>query len=117
VLYCDPPYFGGVRTSLAKRSGDYLVEYHAEAEHRELAEALRTTPAAVVLSGYPSQLYEELYGDWHRVERRVAVSTSNHYVGVTRWVTEALWSNRPLNQQLALLGPALPDPVRVRRRH
>ncbi len=80
------------------------MEYHAEAEHRELAEALRTTPAAVVLSGYPSPLYEELYGDWHRVERRVVVSTSNHYGGTTRWATEALWSNRPLAEQLALLG-------------
>lgn len=95
VLYCDPPYLGTVRPSLAKRSGDYVVEYHAEAEHRELAEALRETPAAVVLSGYPSPLYEELYADWHRVERRVVVSTSNHYGGATRWATEALWSNRP----------------------
>ena len=105
VLYCDPPYLSTVRPSLAKRSGDYLVEYHAEAEHRELAAALRATPATVLLSGYPSSLYEELYGDWYRVERRVVVSTSNHYGGATRWATEALWSNRPLTEQLVLLGP------------
>jgi DNA adenine methylase len=107
VLYCDPPYLGGVRTSLTKRSGDYLVEYHAEEEHRELAEALRATPAAVVLSGYPSPLYEELYGNWNRLERRVPVSTSNRYGGTTRWATEVLWSNRPLNEQLALLSPEM----------
>lgn len=59
----------------------------------------RATPAAVVLSRYPSPLYEELCGDWHRVERRVLVSTSNHYGGATRWSSEALWLNWPLTEQ------------------
>ncbi len=40
--------------------------YHAEmsdGEHRKLAEILKTCKAKVLISGYPSPLYEELYSD------------------------------------------------------
>jgi DNA adenine methylase len=89
LLYVDPPYLGSTRGD-----GDaYRVEMRTEAEHRELAEALRDCRATVVLSGYPSPLYdEELYPDWHR--RTFDASTGQGGTWANR--TEVLWSNRPL---------------------
>ncbi|HEV8178144.1 MAG TPA: DNA adenine methylase, partial [Gemmatimonadales bacterium] len=92
LIYADPPYLGSTR------SPGYAQEMLSEESHRELAEAVHDCRAAVVLSGYPSDLYEDLYGDWHRSE--YAAWTGNGIRnGRTRTDgerTEVLWSNRPL---------------------
>jgi DNA adenine methylase len=85
LLYVDPPYLRSTRTSR-----QYAEEMSTPAEHRELAAALRSCRATVVLSGYPSPLYDELYGDWHRTS--FAVSTREGVSKAAR--TEVLWSNR-----------------------
>lgn len=91
LLYVDPPYLGATRT----RSYDgYQHEMRAEEDHRALAAALHTARAAVVLSGYPSNLYDrELYAGWDRHTFAAATGQGD------RWAnrTEVLWSNRPLN--------------------
>lgn len=88
LLYVDPPYLRS-----ARNSAGYRFEMGGEAEHRALAEALRSVAAAVVLSGYDSPLYEDLYDGWHRTE--LAAFTGNGAPsGGDR--TEVLWSNRPL---------------------
>jgi DNA adenine methylase len=103
VIYCDPPYLEATRSAAAKRRGaDYAVEYASEAEHRELARALHHTPAAVLLSGYPSPLYEDLYAGWWRVERSVDKPSSLTPGGRAARGVEVIWSNRPLRQQLSL---------------
>lgn len=89
LLYVDPPYVGSVRWS-----GDsaYRFEMRDEDSHRELAAALHQCRAAVVLSGYASDLYDlELFPDWHRTE--FASGTGQ---GVDGWSnrTEVLWCNR-----------------------
>lgn len=65
LIYADPPYVHSTRTD---RRGDYAYEM-SDADHRELAAALNATPAAVVLSGYHSPLYDELYAGWERAEK------------------------------------------------
>jgi DNA adenine methylase len=103
VLYCDPPYLAAVRSARTKRhGGDYAVEYATGAEHRALAEVLHATPAAVLLSGYPSALYEQLYAGWWRVERTITRPTSNTAGGRGAAAVEVVWSNRPLTTQLEL---------------
>jgi DNA adenine methylase len=107
VVYCDPPYLASTRSAATKRAGlDYAVEYASEAEHPALAAVLHATPAAVLLSGYPSALYAELYeaSGWHRAERVVTRPTSNTPGGRGALAVEAVWSNRPLASQ-----PRLPD--------
>lgn len=95
LLYIDPPYLG----SLRQPGNDYRHDMRGEAEHRELAAALRGCAASVVLSGYPSDLYDrELFFDWSRVE--LAASAGN---GLERARTEVVWSNRPLGAQPSLL--------------
>lgn len=91
LLYVDPPYLGATRS----RSDDnYRHEMRDEDQHRELAEHLRSVTAAVVLSGYPSDLYDrDLFPDWDRVE--MAAGTGQGGVWANR--TEVLWSNREIS--------------------
>jgi DNA adenine methylase len=106
VVYCDPPYLACVRSAGTNRRGaDYTVEYASEAEHRQLAEVLHATPAAVLLSGYPSDLYAELYEarGWWRTDRVITRPTSNTSGGRGARAVEAVWSNRPLASQTRLL--------------
>ena len=84
LLYVDPPYLSSTRRSL-----QYIHEMEGEAEHRELAEALLSTNGKVVLSGYHSLLYDDLYRDWNVVE--IAASTQQSGRGAHR--TEVLWCN------------------------
>jgi DNA adenine methylase len=94
LLYVDPPYLGSTRGW----GDNYKHELKGDDEHRELAGALNACKAAVVLSGYPSPLYDqELYASWSRVE--ISSMTGN---GVDRARTEVLWSNRPIGNQPSL---------------
>jgi DNA adenine methylase len=65
-------------------------------DHRRLAAALHATPATVILSGYHSPLYDELYGDWWRTEIAVNVHASNSVTTARGKRVEVLWSNREL---------------------
>lgn len=93
LLYVDPPYLGSARSDNPRQ---YRHELHREAEHRELAEALHACRARVVLSGYPSALYDRLYGDWHVT--RIGAATGQG--GVWQARTEVLWSNGPPSTDL-----------------
>jgi DNA adenine methylase len=99
LLYVDPPYLGDTRG----HAYSYKHEMRHEGQHRELSEALHGAAAAVVLSGYSSPLYDDLYADWYQVQFSSYTNQGNHAPtprGHSR--TETLWSNRPLNQALVL---------------
>lgn len=81
--YIDPPYVHSTRKRVDAARG-YRCEM-TDADHRELSELLNTVKGAVVLSGYPSPLYEELYSDWKRVEKTGAFADG------ARKRTEVLW--------------------------
>lgn len=93
LIYADPPYLGSTRGW----GNQYQHEMRGEPEHRELAAALRSSAAAVVLSGYPSPLYDELYADWDRIELR-AYTGQGGSCGRSGTRTEVLWSNRRLGE-------------------
>ncbi len=80
LIYCDPPYLKHTRTSGRRYRFDY-----EEADHIELLALLRRLPCQVILSGYPSALYDELLGDWQHLELQVM-----NQDGVR---TEKLWFN------------------------
>ncbi len=79
--YVDPPYVASTRNP----GKDYRFEMD-ESEHRSLAVVLNGLLGGVILSGYPSPLYEELYAGWHRVEK-------NSLADGARKRTEVLWIN------------------------
>lgn len=98
-IYADPPYLAETRRGRDRqRPGDYLVDMGDEPNHRRLADALHGTDAAVVLSGYPSPLYDDLYGDWCRIEVPVNVHASNAVATGRGQRTEVIWSNRQLDE-------------------
>lgn len=87
--YVDPPYLFGTRSPKARRNGErYHVYRHelTDVEHETLARHLHDLEGAVVLSGYPSALYERLYGDWSCIERAALADGARPRV-------EALWLN------------------------
>jgi DNA adenine methylase len=98
LFYCDPPYVHETRGD----KNAYAYEM-TDKDHRKLAEALHQVKGKVALSGYHGFLYDDLYGDWWRVE---ADSKLCHSVKQER--TEVLWLNYepPLqaeaNQQLRI---------------
>lgn len=89
LLYVDPPYIvdKGIR-----RGGEYRVEMRSEKAHQELAEACLSADAAVVVSGYGSELYDGMLDGWYRVELPMLTSQGS---GDGRR-TEIVWSNRML---------------------
>jgi DNA adenine methylase len=86
LIYCDPPYLPETRE--ANSRDIYCVEM-TEADHRGLADVLNACASAVVLSGYPSALYDTLYKNWRRVYKSIA----NHAAGgkTKSRKTEVLW--------------------------
>jgi DNA adenine methylase len=86
LIYCDPPYLHETRE--ANSRDVYGVEM-SEADHRGLAAVLQDCQSHVVLSGYPSPLYDKLFRKWRRVEFDIA----NHAAGgrTKSRMTEVLW--------------------------
>jgi hypothetical protein len=81
LIYCDPPYVQSTRG--ARR---YRFDF-SDADHSELLAILRATPAAVMISGYPSQLYDRILSDWRAFEFQTMTR------GGVR--TEKVWYNFP----------------------
>ena len=75
---------------------NYLVEMSSAAEHRPLAEAVHAAKATVLVSGYDSPPYDELYAGWHRLT--LYATTNGSPTGERGRRTEVVWSNRPLGQ-------------------
>jgi DNA adenine methylase len=67
LFYVDPPYVHSTRKRVDSARG-YRHEMTDE-DHHQLAELLNSVKGAVVLSGYPSKLYESLYSGWQRFEK------------------------------------------------
>jgi DNA adenine methylase len=88
VIYCDPPYVHETRSPGSRDV--YGVEMSA-ADHRELAAALHNCKSRVLLSGYASDLYDELYAGWRHEEFDIA----NHAAGgkAKSRKVECLWRN------------------------
>lgn len=80
LVYCDPPYLHHTRSSRRR----YRFEYDEQA-HVELLGLLKSLPCSVILSGYPSALYDDLLRGWRTLELQVM-----NQAGVR---TEKLWFN------------------------
>ena len=66
LIYCDPPYVHGTRTL---HQGTYFHEM-TDDDHRELAVLLHQCKSYVVISGYHSELYAELFDGWPQYTRK-----------------------------------------------
>lgn len=102
VIYADPPYLGTARRRDKGDSPAYPTDMDDEASHVELADALNACRGIVILSGYASPLYDQLYADWGRVEIDVHVPSANSVGDGNARAVEVLWINRPSALQLEL---------------
>lgn len=82
-FYCDPPYLLEVRNS----EKDYKYEFDRD-QHIQLAERLKQIKGYAMISGYDSELYNELYKDWRKV--KFPVKKNNIRSGE---VQEVIWMN------------------------
>jgi DNA adenine methylase len=82
LFYVDPPY---VLRSRRRAEKIYVFEFD-NADHLALAEALHRVQGMVLLSGYKSALYDELYADWHCSSKTSTTNGNGTSV-------EYLWSN------------------------
>jgi DNA adenine methylase len=87
LFYLDPPYVKDTRASPEVYRHDGM----GEADHRALLGLLSTVRGKVMLSGYPSEVYDEMLAGWSRREFDVA----NHGSGARtkRRMSEILWCN------------------------
>ena len=90
-IYADPPYLGETRGT----GGGYGIDQKEEKFHREFAAACKEAKASVVISGYDSALYAELFAGWERMDMSTMPTQSQDRK------MEVLWSNRPFAAQTA----------------
>lgn len=83
VVYCDPPYLLSTRTSRHR----YKHEFGSDEQHTSLLTLLQGLDCHVLISGYPSKLYNDLLKDWRCISYRTRTRG--------RTLTECLWCNFP----------------------
>ncbi len=80
LVYCDPPYVQSTRRSARRYRHDF-----DDASHVALLELLKGLDCRVMVSGYPSRLYDTHLAGWRSVSLQV-----NNQASV---VTETVWFN------------------------
>lgn len=107
LIYCDPPYLPATRTSRARYRFEYTVD-----DHVRLLECLKTLPdnVSVILSGYPSDLYDSMLPDWRCREFQAMTR------GGVR--TEKIWMNFAEGKAYthAFAGKDYNDRARIKRK-
>lgn len=98
--YVDPPYVHDTRYAGAKAGKIYRHEMNDD-DHMKLLKTLLELEGMVMLSGYPSELYDDVLKGWNRVETKARISAGRG----TDTRTECLWIN-PAAQHHDLFGGA-----------
>jgi DNA adenine methylase len=96
LLYVDPPYM-----STTRQGGRYAFEMTSHREHERMLDALLDVRAAVMLSGYATDLYNRRLASWERVE--LAASSGN---AKSSDRIDVIWMNRPIANALDIFGGA-----------
>lgn len=99
LFYLDPPYLLGTRTAMAdgRAAVHGYVHEMTDADHAALLDRALRIEGMVVLSGYPSALYDEALAGWQRVER-IAMADG------AKPRTEVLWLNPACAARLGAEG-------------
>ncbi len=89
LIYLDPPYIGESRTE----QDNYEYEMTSE-QHMQLLDLANSTKAQVILTGYPSEMYEQALRSptWQRVQvERPSQIHNNEQAGRVGTRTEVIW--------------------------
>lgn len=92
LVYLDPPYMPQVR-----HGKQYKCEMYDKNSHAELLEAAKSHKGPLLISGYETELYNDMLKGWHREE-----TTCYSQVGSKK--KEVLWMNfEPGGHQLNIM--------------
>jgi DNA adenine methylase len=93
--YVDPPYLPETRSPANKHDLKHRMYRHelTPEDHRELLAFLCTLEGMVVLSGYPSPMYDDALAGWQRIETSALADGA-------RPRTEVLWLNQSCSSAL-----------------
>lgn len=88
-MYLDPPYL------LGTRNGKQYRHEMTDGEHEEVLQKVIDSKAKIMISGYASEMYDDMLSGWHRKEFR-----SHAEMGSRR--TEVVWMNYDPVKQMEL---------------
>lgn len=88
LFYCDPPYLPETRSKWGAKNGAAYEREMTNDDHRALAAALCAIEGMAIVSGYQSELYDELYAGWELVTTTTQADSGS--AGAIS-VTECLW--------------------------
>ena len=87
LFYLDPPYLHSTRST----TSEYGEQEMSVSQHKQLLDMLAGLQSKVMLSGYPSPLYEQKLEGWHKVDFDLP---NNSAAGDTKERrTERIWCN------------------------
>lgn len=89
LIYADPPYM------LETRHGKQYKEEMTDKDHEVLLTLLKLHKGPALISGYESDLYNEMLKDWYREETYCYSQAGSRK-------KEVLWMNFETEQQLSL---------------
>lgn len=95
LIYADPPYL------LDTRGGRQYRHEMTEQDHIDLLAALLQHKGSVILSGYPSEMYDRELKGWSRITRKSYNQNSDQR-------TEILWCNFEIGQICLFDGGGAP---------
>lgn len=100
--FVDPPYVHVTRSRhRGKNSTTHGYKHEmSDEDHRSLAGVLHGLTGLVLLSGYASSLYDELYPDWQRLELKTMADGAKKRTECL-WFNPAAWSRRPQMELMA----------------
>jgi hypothetical protein len=112
LYYLDPPYEPGTRAA-----ADVYAHEMSQEGHHNLLTLIRRVKGMVLLSGYRSAMYDDLLGEWHRVD----FDLPNNSAGgkAKRRMVEVVWMNfKPKAEESndRVEYSSLPLEVQVRQR-
>lgn len=83
LFYVDPPYLHSLRSSVSNKAYRHEMDNN---DHVNLAKVLRSVEGKVVVSGYESELYNDLYLGWNKDKKKSLADGARARV-------EVIWKN------------------------
>lgn len=84
LFFLDPPYVHDTR-NIERANACYAFEM-TDQDHIDMANAAKALRGGMVISGYPSELYNDIFKDWVRVDRKALADGAAPRI-------ECLWLN------------------------
>lgn len=93
--YLDPPYVHATR-NMKRGNAAYAFEF-TDDDHRQFAQVCHEMKGMVIISGYDSPLYDELFPGWKKVQVRALADSASERTEIL-WLNKLAATNQPQQQ-------------------